>query len=43
MFWDRQRAVLHRISKQWLNHGAIEGRTSGQFFVETAGNLVPIP
>jgi hypothetical protein len=43
MFWERQRKVLHRLSKQWLKHGAIDGLTSGRFFVDRDGNTAPIP
>ena len=43
MVWEHQRKVLHRISTQWLKHGAVEGFTNGQFVVDWEGNLVPIP
>ena len=39
--WERQRTVLHHISKQWLKHGAVEGCTRGKFFVDTEGRLSP--
>jgi pimeloyl-ACP methyl ester carboxylesterase len=41
MQWESQRKVLHHISKQWLKHGAVEGYTTGKFFVDVAGNLIP--
>lgn len=41
MVWERQRRVLHHISKEWLEHGAVEGFTSGTFFVDTEGNIFP--
>lgn len=41
MNWERQAKVLHHISKQWLKCGAVDGFTSGSFFVDTAGNLSP--
>src|SRR3989454_9244199 len=37
MVWERQRRVLHHISKEWLKHGAVEGFTNGVFFVDTEG------
>ena len=42
MNWERQRRVLHHISKEWLNHGAVEGFTNGRFFVDTEGVLHPL-
>jgi len=41
MVWESQRRVLHHISKQWLKHGAVEGFTSGTFFVDTEGTILP--
>jgi len=41
MVWERQRSVLHHISKEWLTHGAVEGRTNGCFFVDTEGVVYP--
>ncbi len=37
----RQHKVLHHISKQWLKHGAVEGYTTGKFFVDTEGVIRP--
>lgn len=37
--WERQRKVLHHISRQWLKNGAVEGCTRGKFFVDTEGRL----
>jgi pimeloyl-ACP methyl ester carboxylesterase len=41
MVWESQRRVLHHISKQWLKHGAVEGFTTGSFFVDTEGTILP--
>ncbi len=41
MNWERQRRVLHHISKEWLNHGAVEGFTNGRFFVDREGVIHP--
>ena len=43
MFWERQRRVLHHLSKQWLKHGSVDGLTSGKFFIDRDGQMVPIP
>ena len=37
MVWERQRRVLHHISKEWLTHGTVEGFDTGIFFVDTEG------
>jgi len=42
MPWERQAKVLHHISKQWLKHGAVEEFTSGRFFIDAEGNLLPM-
>ena len=39
MVWEKQRKVLHHISKQWLRHGSIEEATSGRFFVDVEGAI----
>ncbi len=41
MVWERQRRVLHHISKQWLKHGAVEEYRTGKFFVDTEGVIRP--
>jgi pimeloyl-ACP methyl ester carboxylesterase len=41
MVLERQRKVLHHISKQWLKHGAVEGATTGKFFVDVEGEIHP--
>jgi pimeloyl-ACP methyl ester carboxylesterase len=43
MGWERQRKVVHHLSKQWLKHGSIDGLTSGKFFIDADRNMVPIP
>ena len=42
MFWERQRKVLHHLSKQWLKHGSVEGHSTGKFFVTNDGDLLPM-
>ena len=39
--WESQRKVLHHISKQWLKHRAVDGYSTGQFFVDTEGTIHP--
>ena len=41
MAWEGQRRVLHHVSKQWIKHGAVDGYTTGKFFVDTEGVLRP--
>lgn len=42
MIWERQRKVLHHVSKEWLKHAAVEGNTTGKFFIDTNGNMRPM-
>lgn len=42
MVWESQRRVLHHISKEWLTHGAVDGNTTGIFFVDTEGVIHPL-
>jgi len=39
--WERQRHVLHQISKEWLKHGRVGGFGRGEFVVDVAGNFIP--
>ena len=41
MVWERQRRVLHHISKEWLTYGTVEGYAVGSFFVDTEGVVYP--
>jgi pimeloyl-ACP methyl ester carboxylesterase len=42
MQWEKQRSVLHQVSKEWLKHGRVGGFDKGEFFVDTEGNLRPL-
>jgi pimeloyl-ACP methyl ester carboxylesterase len=42
MVWESQRTVLHQISKAWIKDGAVGGFDTGEFFVDTEGQLSPI-
>src|SRR3989441_1802668 len=37
MVWERQRRVLHHISKEWLKHCAMDKHTTEVFLVDTEG------
>jgi pimeloyl-ACP methyl ester carboxylesterase len=39
MVWESQRKILHHISKKWISHGSVGGFETGEFFVDTEGNL----
>jgi len=41
MVWERQRRVLHHISKEWLKHLAVDEQTTGIFSVDTEGVIHP--
>lgn len=42
MVWESQRRILHHISKEWIGHGSVAGFETGEFFVDTDGNLSPL-
>jgi pimeloyl-ACP methyl ester carboxylesterase len=42
MPWEKQRSVLHQISKEWLKHQRVGGFDNGQFVVDSEGNLLPM-
>jgi pimeloyl-ACP methyl ester carboxylesterase len=42
MVWESQRKILHHISKEWIKHGSVAGLETGEFFVDTEGNLSPL-
>jgi pimeloyl-ACP methyl ester carboxylesterase len=42
MQWEKQRRVLHHISKEWIQNGKVAGFDQGEFFVDTEGNLSPL-
>jgi pimeloyl-ACP methyl ester carboxylesterase len=39
MVWESQRKILHHISKEWIKHASVAGFETGEFFVDTEGNL----
>jgi pimeloyl-ACP methyl ester carboxylesterase len=39
MVWEKQRWILHQISKEWIKHGRVYGFEHGEFFVDSVGNL----
>ena len=42
MQWEKQRTVLHDISKQWIKNGRVAGNEQGEFVVDTEGNVSPM-
>jgi len=43
MNWEKQRWILHQISKEWLKHGRVAGFDQGEFRVDMEGNLTAEP
>ena len=43
MNWEKQRWILHQISKAWIKHGRVDGFDHGEFRVDMAGNLTAEP
>lgn len=39
MQWDRQRGIVHQVSKEWIKHGRVGGFERGEFVVDTEGTL----
>jgi pimeloyl-ACP methyl ester carboxylesterase len=42
MGWEKQRSVLHHISREWIKHRHVGAFDKGEFFVDTEGNLIPM-
>ena len=42
MPWEKQRSVLHHISREWLKHLRVGGFDNGEFVVDAEGNLIPM-
>jgi pimeloyl-ACP methyl ester carboxylesterase len=40
MQWERQRHVLHEISRAWIRDGSVAGFDRGEFYVDTEGNFI---
>ena len=43
MQWENRREVLHQFSKEWFKHRRVAGFSSGEFYVDNDGNLIPQP
>jgi pimeloyl-ACP methyl ester carboxylesterase len=41
MNWEKQRWILHQISKEWIKHGRSGGFDRGEFYVTTEGTFIP--
>ncbi|MFF8379373.1 alpha/beta fold hydrolase [Streptomyces sp. NPDC015661] len=43
LVWETQHRNLHHLSKHWLKHLKVDGKTQGVFDMDTDGNLSPAP
>jgi pimeloyl-ACP methyl ester carboxylesterase len=41
MQWEKQRDLLHQVSKEWIKHGRVGGFDRGEFYVTTEGTFIP--
>ncbi|WP_406063209.1 alpha/beta hydrolase [Streptomyces sp. NBC_01077] len=41
--WEMQHKNVHHLSKHWLKHLKVDGKTQGVFDMDTDGNLSPAP
>ncbi|MFE1843127.1 alpha/beta hydrolase [Streptomyces sp. NPDC059515] len=41
--WEGQHKNVHNLSKQWLKHAKVDGRTEGRFVMAESGSLTPEP
>ena len=41
--WEMQHKNVHNLSKHWLKHLKVDGKTLGVFDMDTDGNLSPAP
>ena len=39
LHWERQRGILHQVSKEWIKHGRVSGFDRGEFVVDSEGNV----
>ncbi|MEV6007023.1 alpha/beta fold hydrolase [Streptomyces sp. NPDC051976] len=43
MPWESQHKNLHNLSKHWLQHTRVDGKTEGRFEMDQNGNISPAP
>lgn len=43
MPWEGQHSNLHNLSKHWLKHTKVDGKTQGLFDMDEDGNISPAP
>ncbi|MFC8765954.1 alpha/beta fold hydrolase [Streptomyces sp. NPDC057193] len=43
LVWEMQHKNVHNLSKHWLKHLKVDGKTQGVFDMDTEGNLSPVP
>lgn len=41
--WETTAQAIHHFSKHWFKNGKVEGHSSGKYFRELDGNLIPLP
>ncbi|MGW0120727.1 hypothetical protein [Streptomyces sp. NPDC003327] len=41
--WEQQHKNVHNLSKHWLKHLTVDGKTQGVFDMSTNGDLSPVP
>ncbi|MFD8206181.1 alpha/beta fold hydrolase [Streptomyces sp. NPDC059695] len=41
--WEMQHKNVHELSKRWLKHLKVDGKTHGVFDMDVDGNLSPVP
>jgi pimeloyl-ACP methyl ester carboxylesterase len=42
MQWENRRRLLHRVSREWIEHGKVAGFSQGEFYIDTAGHFSPL-
>jgi hypothetical protein len=43
LVWERTAKTVHHMSKQWFKNGKVEGLSSGSYFRDPDGELIPLP
>ncbi|GHD00950.1 hypothetical protein GCM10010313_12900 [Streptomyces violarus] len=43
LVWELTARTVHHMSKQWFKNGKVEGLTSGSYFRDPDGELIPLP
>ncbi|MFF5308727.1 alpha/beta hydrolase [Streptomyces massasporeus] len=43
LVWEITARTVHHMSKQWFKNGKVEGQSSGSYFRDSDGALIPLP